>query len=232
VKRVAILQSNYIPWKGYFDLISRVDLFVFHDDLQYTKQDWRNRNRIKGPGGTRWLTVPCGADESRRICDVELSEPGWQAAHWRRIVASYRRAPFFANFAPELEGFYLGRQWRTLSELNQFLITHIAREWLQLGAEFRDSREFDLTERKAERVLQLLGRTGATHYLSGPAAKAYLDEASFARAGTALEWMTYGPYLEYPQLYPPFEHEVTVLDLLFHTGPDARRYINAEPIER
>lgn len=224
-KRVAILQSNYIPWKGYFDLVNLADTFVFHDDLQYTKGDWRNRNRIKTSAGTSWLTIPCGTDENRLICNVELRDPGWQRDHWRRLTASYGRAPFFADYADYLEEMYLGRRWTNLSDLNQHLITHISREWLGIPGEFDDSRHYGLTERKAARVLELLEKVGATEYVSGPAAKAYLDEAEFARRGIVLTWMSYDGYPEYDQPYPPFDHSVSILDLLFCTGPEAPHYM-------
>jgi hypothetical protein len=226
-KKVAILQSNYIPWKGYFDIINSVDLFVFHDDVQYTRQDWRNRNRIKTPGGTKWLTIPCGADETHLISDVALRDHGWQLEHWRRIVGSYRRAPYFDLYAGFLEDVYVGRLWDNLSELNQFLVEHICRAWLHIATPFDDSRNHRLTERKAARVMELLGKVDATEYVSGPAGKDYLEETEFARRGIALTWVTYSGYREYDQLYPPFEHNVSIIDLLVSTGPDASKYMNS-----
>ncbi len=172
MKRVGIIQSNYIPWKGYFDIIHDVDLFVFHDDLQYTKGDWRNRNRIKTTSGERWLTIPVGTSEHRRICDVELPSSDWAREHWRQIEASYRRAPFFEMYREYFERMYLGRRWRWLSELNQVMIASIARDLLGITTGFTDSRSMALTRTKADRVLEILDRTFATDYVSGPAAKA------------------------------------------------------------
>ena len=222
--RAAVLQSNYIPWKGYFDIIHDVDVFVFHDDLQYTKGDWRNRNRIKAPSGPAWLTIPVGASEHRRICDVHLPSGDWARAHWRRIEASYRRAPYFSELKDYFEPLYLARRWRTLAELNQTLIAGIARDLLGIGTRFLDSRDFDLTSAKGARLLDLLGRLGADTYVSGPAAKAYIDADVFEAAGIRVEWKAYR-YPEYPQLHGPFVHEVSILDLLVHTGPEAPRYI-------
>jgi len=223
-KRVAILQSNYIPWKGYFDIIHDVDEFVFHDDLQYTKQDWRNRNRIKTPRGVTWLTIPVGSDEHRRICDVELSSSSWRSDHLRRLELSYRDAPFFEECRPLLHTVYPREQPRTLSELNQHAIRAIA-TFLGIRALFRDSRELDLHSHKQDRVIDILRRTGADAYVSGPAAKSYLDPRRFDEAGIELLWKSYAGYPEYAQLHPPFVHEVTILDLLFHTGPHAPRFI-------
>jgi len=222
-KRLAILQSNYIPWKGYFDIIHDVDEFVFHDDLQYTKQDWRNRNRIKTERGATWLTIAVGPSEKRRICDVELPA-SWATDHWRRITDAYAAAPFFETYRPLLESTWR-RPWRFLSDLNQHLIRTIAIDILGLATQFRDSRELDLRERRQERVLEIIEKTRAGVYVCGPAAKAYIDPARFAARGIELVWKSYGGYPEYSQFHPPFVHAVTILDLLFHTGPDAPHHI-------
>ncbi len=223
-KRVAILQSNYIPWKGYFDIIHDVDEFVFHDDLQFTKQDWRNRNKIKTAAGLTWITIPVGSREDRLICDVELPDARWQRDHWRRIKDAYRQAPHFDRYRRLFESIYLETHWQQLSALNQHLIRMIARE-LGISTRFRDSREFDLRERKQERVLEILSKINATEYVSGPAARAYIEPSRFDQAGVTLRWKNYAGYPEYPQFHPPFAHDVTILDLLFHTGEEASRYI-------
>jgi hypothetical protein len=222
-KRVAILQSNYIPWKGYFDLIADVDEFVFLDDVQYTRQNWRNRNRIKTSSGAVWLTIPVGTSIDRRICDVTLP-PDWAEAHWHQLLTWYSSAPHFETYRPGLEEIYLGRAWATLSELNQHMIRAIA-AWLGIPTRFRDSREFNVTSRNQDRVLDLLAAVEADTYISGPAARAYIDEERFSAAGHKLIWKDYSGYPEYSQFYPPFEHAVTILDLLFHTGPGAPHYI-------
>lgn len=223
-KRVGIIQSNYLPWKGYFDIIHDVDEFVFLDVVQYTKNDWRNRNRIKTAHGPRWLTIPLGAHEHRRICDVELPAGNWVREHWRRLELSYASTPYFELYRAPLQDIYLGREWRFLSDLNQHLIRTIA-QWLGITTRFRDLRELVLSGRRQERVLEILQHTGADLYVSGPSARSYIDPQRFVEAGIELRWKEYGDYPEYPQLHPPFAHEVTVLDLLFHTGPEAPRYI-------
>lgn len=219
--RVAILQSNYIPWKGYFDIIGSVDLFVFHDDLQYTKGDWRNRNKIKTPKGSEWITVPCGTNEHRRICDVTLNNTDWQRKHWNLIQTNYAKAPYFEHYRAFFEEIYLGRTWKKLSEMNQYIIRAISTELLGMNTDFDDSRGYDLRTAKGDRVIELLKKLGATTYLSGPAAKSYLEEPAFAAEGITLEWMNYSGYSEHPQLHPPFDHAVSIIDLFFNTGPDA-----------
>lgn len=220
-KRVAILQSNYIPWKGYFDLINMVDVFIFHDDLQYTKGDWRNRNLIKTPNGTKWLTIPCGTNEHRLICEVELKDSSWQLKHWNSIKSNYYHSEYFRKYQSFFEEIYLGTKWRSLSEMNQTIIIKIARDLLGISTEFEDSRKYSLTQRKAERVKELLIKAEAKHYISGPAAQNYLSEEFLAEAGIQLTWMDYNEYPEYPQIYPPFIHNVSIIDLLFNVGEQA-----------
>lgn len=224
-KRVAILQSDYIPWKGYFDIIHDVDEVIFLDEAQYTRQDWRNRNRIKTPAGPRWLTLPVGTSVRRRICDVLLPDRPWGLDHWRRIEASYATAPFFRAYSPFFEEIYLTRHWQFLSELNQHLIRAIAAQLLGANTSFLDSREFDVRLRGSDRVIEILRRTGAAVYVSGRAAKSYLDVGALAQEGIELIWKDYEGYPVYDQLHPPFRHDVTILDLLFHTGSAAPHYI-------
>ncbi|NEW83319.1 MAG: WbqC family protein [Mariniphaga sp.] len=220
MKRVAILQSNYIPWKGYFDIINMVDLFIFHDDLQYTKSDWRNRNKIKTPNGTVWLTIPCGADENRLICDVKLSNNSWQKQHWNILKQHYSKTRYFKEYNGFFEDFYQNVQWTNLSDFNQSMIKSISKNILGIKTSFADSRIYNLKERKGKRVLELLKKTNATNYLSGPAAKDYIDENEFIDEEIILEWMDYSGYPEYHQLYPPFAHNVSIIDLLFNEGPN------------
>ncbi len=229
MSRVAVLQSNYMPWKGYFDIIREVDLFVFYDDVQYTKNDWRNRNRIKTPQGVQWLTIPVGANLDRLICDVTFPESRWQQKHWKSLVQCYSAAPHWKWLGEFLHYVYLERKWKTLSELNQYAITTISRTFLGFTTEFRDSREFPVKGRKQERLLDLLSQVNATDYLSGPAARDYIDAADFHARGINLVYKSYQGYPEYPQLYPPFEHNVSVLDLLVMTGADAPRFVRGQP---
>jgi len=223
--RVAIIQSNYIPWKGYFDIIHDVDTFIFLDDVQFTAQDWRSRNRIKTKDGLKWLSVPVGTDKVRLIHEVRIPTSGWQIKHWRSISQSYARAPHFHRYREMLEHFYLGRTWDNLSEMNQHLIRLIATECLHITTRFRDSREFTLSGKKLDRLLDLIRQSGATHYLSGPTARDYIDDRHFADAGLVLEYKDYAGYPAYDQLHPPFEHAVSILDVLFHTGPEAPYYL-------
>jgi len=224
-RTVADLQSNYLPWKGYFDLIHEVDLFIFYDDVQYTKNDWRNRNKVKVPGGAAWITVPVGQALDRRICDVELNDTHWQEKHWKTWRQYYAQAPYFSLFENFLREVYLERRWRSLSELNQYLIVAIARDFLGVTTQFADSRDFQLAGRRLDRLLALLLATGATRYVSGPSGQDYIDPERFSTAGIELTFKSYDGYPEYPQPYPPFEHFVSAFDLLFCCGPRALEFM-------
>lgn len=225
MKTVAVIQSNYIPWKGYFDIIHDADLFIFHDDLQYTKGDWRNRNRIKTDQGCRWLTIPVGTSENRLICDVEIQDHKWARKHWTTIQQFYAKTPYFQHYKPFFEEIFLQSEWANLSVLNQTIIQRIAVELLGIETAFQDSRDYKLSGQKQARLLELLTKAGATHYISGPAAKSYIDPASFIEAEIELIYKDYAGYPEYEQRFPPFEHGVTILDLLFNCGPETPDYI-------
>ena len=225
LNRVAILQSNYIPWKGYFDIIHDVDIFIFYDDVQFTKQDWRTRNNIKTTSGDKWLTIPAGANIDRLICEVVLEDSRWQRSHWDSVRQQYRACPHFKTYQGFFEEVYLGKQWTKLSDLNQYLIRQISTEILKIGTSFRDSREFQLNGNKQERIIDLVVKSEASHYISGPAAKDYIVPARFEELNIELIWKDYSGYPEYEQFYPPFKHNVSILDLLFHVGPEAADYI-------
>jgi hypothetical protein len=225
-KRVAIVQSNYIPWKGYFDLIAAVDEFILLDDVQYTKRDWRNRNLIKTAQGPQWLTIPV-VNKGRQlqlIQETEISEP-WAEQHWARIRHTYGKAPFFRDFEALIAGLYEAAASLTLlSDINRLFLQGLC-EALNIGTPLAYSRDYRSTGSKTEKLLTLCRSAGAAAYLSGPSARDYLDDAAFAAAGIAVAWMDYGGYPEYPQLYGEFDHHVSVLDLLFNTGAEARRYM-------
>ena len=221
MKRVAIVQSNYIPWKGYFDLIASVDEFVLYDDMQYTRRDWRNRNRIKTPSGLQWLTVPVQVKGrfEQRIRDTLIDGSAWADSHWTALTLNYRRAPAFAAVAAWLEPLYRQR-WTHLSALNHALIEAVC-ACLGITTRLSDSRDYALQGEPSERLASICTQAGAGVYVSGPAARDYLEADAFARRGIDVEWFDYGPYREYPQLWGAFEHRVSIVDLLFNGGTEA-----------
>jgi hypothetical protein len=226
-KTVAILQSNYVPWKGYFDLMGAADEFILYDDVQYTKHDWRNRNRLKSPAGVRWLTIPVQVKgrHGQRIDEAKVSDPGWSSRHWETIRTWYGRAPFFDYYRLVLEDMYLGScDDPYLSEVNRRFLEKL-RDLLGIATPLTRSSEYPSTGCRIERLLDICHAAGATRYLSGPAAQKYLDMDRFYEDGIEVVWMSYDGYPEYPQLYPPFEHRVSVLDLLLNVGEEAPLYM-------
>lgn len=223
-KKIAISQSNYIPWKGYFDFINEVDEFVLYDEVQYTKRDWRNRNRIKTPQGLKWLTIPVSASLKHSIDEVAIADTGWNELHWRTLRHVYSKAPYFDYYGDEINKIYEQANQRLLSEINNHFLTGICK-LLGIDTPLVQSTEYSSYGNKSERLLSICEQAEADVYVSGPAAKAYLDTGLFIDAGIEIEWMNYEDYPEYPQLYGPFEHSVSVLDLLFNTGPEVGEYM-------
>lgn len=223
-KRIAIIQSNYIPWKGYFDLIHSVDEFVLFDDVQYTRRDWRNRNRIKTPAGPQWLTIPV-ANKGRyfeSINSMVVSDPDWAVTHWRSIAANYSRAPYFSMYADTLKDLYLGCTETLLSLVNRFFLQSLC-DMLGIRTKLSCSSDYALLPGKTERLVSICAQAGADVYVSGPAASSYLEGSQFQAANIELRYMAYDGYPEYHQLFPPFEHRVSVIDLLLNEGPGAPR---------
>ena len=225
--RVAILQSNYIPWKGYFDIIGSVDAFVLYDDMQYTKNDWRNRNKIKTQNGLQWLSIPVRQESlHQKINETIIMDAKWASNHWKSIAQSYAKAPYFKTYKEQFEALYKGATQTHLSEINRYFIDAIS-SILGIKTKIYDSREFVLADGKSERLLALCQDLGATTYLSGPAAKDYLDESIFKAANIAVEWMDYSHYMPYHQLFPPFEHGVSVIDVIFNEGINAKNFLKS-----
>ena len=226
LKKVAIVQSNYIPWKGYFDMIAAVDEFILYDDMQYTRRDWRNRNQIKTPQGLVWLTVPVQVKGKyhQKIRDTEIDGTEWAALHWKSLVQNYRRAPHYQDVASWLEPLYLGESCTHLSHLNRRFIEAIC-QYLGIRTRISNSWDYTLVDGKTERLADLCAQAGGSEYISGPAAKDYVDEQVFADMGIRLTWFNYTGYPEYPQLWGEFCHGVSILDLLFNCGQDARRHM-------
>ena len=226
MKSVAILQSNYIPWKGYFDLIASVDEFILYDDMQFTRRDWRNRNQIKSPRGIEWLTIPVRVKGKyhQKIRETEVEGSTWANAHWKALVQNYRKAPCFHAIADWLEPYYLEPLPSMLSDVNRRLIEAIC-NYLGIPTVIRNSWDYALVDGKSERLANLCVQAGATDYISGPSARGYIDPAAFSSQGVGLHWFDYAGYPEYGQQWGTFHHGVTVLDLLFNCGGKSSQFM-------
>jgi WbqC-like protein len=231
MKKIAIVQSCYIPWKGYFDLIAQADEFIFLDDAQYTRRDWRNRNRIKSPHGTKWLTVPVETKGQylSRIEVINGHGMKWSEKHWKSIRHAYSKAPAFKAYGPWVESLYQKVCSKNLSRINFGFIEEICR-LLEISTPLSWSTDYGESRlARTERLVELCRRAEAKEYLSGPSAMAYLEEERFQDAGIKVSYIDYEGYPEYPQLHPPFEHEVTILDLILSVGSDAPKFMRHTP---
>ncbi|AVS89915.1 hypothetical protein C8238_18085 [Paracidovorax avenae] len=229
-----IVQSNYLPWKGYFDLMRQADILVLYDDVQYTRRDWRNRNVIKTPQGLHWLTVPVNSKGQyhQEIERITVSSSDWMERHWSTIAMSYGKSPGFLEYGEALRSMLHGcADCTLLSEINHRLIQGLAR-LLDIGTPIARSSTYGKVPGKNENLIHLCQAVGATRYLSGPSASSYLDPTLFSRAGIDLSYMDYSGYPEYKQPHGPFNHFVSVIDLLMSTGRQAAKYLIREETAR
>lgn len=226
MKKVAIVQSNYIPWKGYFDLIAAVDEFILYDDMQYTRRDWRNRNKIKTAQGLQWLTIPVKVKGKyhQSIRETEIEGSQWAKHHWKALVQNYRTAPCFSEIADWLEPLYLSELPTHLSQLNRRLIEVVC-AYLDIKTRISNSWDYPLSEGKTNRLTDLCVSAGGEEYISGPTAKDYIQETLFAERCITLTWFDYSKYPEYPQLWGEFTHGVSIFDLLFNCGKGSHQYM-------
>lgn len=225
-KKIAISQSNYIPWKGYFDMIAYVDEFVLYDDMQYTRRDWRNRNKIKTPNGSQWLTIPVKVKGKyyQKIRDTEIDGDSWVRKHWGSIIQNYKKSPCFEEISELLKPLYFSQNYLTISECNRSFIESI-NYYLGIDTQLTNSWNYNLVDGKSEKLLDICLQAGASEYVSGPAAKGYLDEKLFNDAGVTVKWFDYSNYPEYDQLYGEFSHQVSILDLLFNQGVNSFQFM-------
>lgn len=231
MKKIAILQSNYIPWKGVFDMMNKVDTFVFFEDVDFTKRDWRIRNKIKTPEGEIWLTIPVKkASRGTKIYEIQISqEENWQEKHYKTITQYYKKAKYFEEYKWLLDKIYLEKKWENLSEFNIFSNILIAKE-LGIKTEFINSKDLKTSGTKDDKLIEICEKLEGNYYLSGPAAKDYINNEKFKNKNINLAYIKY-EYPEYKQLYGEFNHYLSVFDVLFNCGKDAPNYIFTGKIE-
>ncbi|WP_299367925.1 WbqC family protein [Winogradskyella sp.] len=223
-KKVAILQSNYIPWKGYFDIIASADVFVIYDEVQYTKNDWRNRNLIKTKNGLQWLTIPVRHKSlSQKINETEVINNSWRRKHYNSLQANYGKSPYFSKYKEEIKAIYDASDI-SLSDINRKFI-ELINTFLDITTDIVNSESLNLEGDRRGKLIDACKKLGATTYISGPAAKDYIDVSLFLKNDIEISWMDYANYNSYSQLYGDFEHKVSVLDLLFNEGPNSRHYL-------
>lgn len=224
-KKIAIVQSNYLPWKGYFDLIAAVDEFILYDDMQYTRRDWRNRNQIKTPEGVAWITVPVNVKGKyeQTIRETQIDGDAWKSQHLKSFAFNYKKAPYYAEIMALIEPLF-AQEHTHLSQLNRVCIEAVC-NYLGIATKISNSWDYRLADGKSERLAELCISAGGSEYLSGPAAMGYLDAQVFQARNLTLTWFDYQNYPEYPQLWGAFTHNVTILDLLFNCGKNAPAFM-------
>lgn len=227
MKTVAILQSNYIPWKGYFDLIKSVDEFILYDDVQYSKGDFRNRNRLKSKNGLKWLTIPVQLSGvwPINIDQVHVSDNNWAQKHWDFIKQSFNGADNFKEASAFLEPLYKNISDQNLSTINAHFIRAIS-GYLNIDTDITTVNEYFLENcDKNHRVLELCKKAGANIYISGPAGSNYLDHNLFSENGIVIQYFDYDGFPKYPQLHGDFVHQVSIIDLIFNMGEKSHQYL-------
>ena len=231
MKKVAIIQSNYIPWKGYFDLIGLVDEFIILDSVQYSKGDWRNRNKIKSPNSLLWLTVPVSVKgkSNQLINQVELNGNKWAFKHWKTIEMNYKKSKYFDEVSSLLKPLYLDFEYKFLSDLNRKFIEAIS-NYLELNTKIISSDEFITSNDKNQRLIDILNKVNSKIYFSGPSAKSYINQNEFRKNGIEIHWMNYSNYPVYEQLWGKFVHQVSVIDLIFNCGKNSVNYMKVKTL--
>ena len=224
-KKVCITQSNYIPWKGYFKNISDVDVFVLYDDMQYTKRDWRNRNLIKTPDGLKWLTIPVEVRGkfTQRINEVMISDKSWQKNHLLTIKQFYKKSKYYREIIDIVEFWYNKASFEYLSDINLHFIRSIC-DFYDIKTTIIKSDEFDMEGDRTDKLVGICNQLGATSYYTGPAARNYMEESKFTVHNISVNYFQYDNYPEYDQLYAPYQHGVTILDMIFNLGYEGKTF--------
>ncbi len=221
--RTVILQPMYLPWIGYFGLIDLADVFVFYDDVQFVERSWQRRNKIKMPNSWIWLSVPVIKRFRQKINEVMINNNiEWRKEHWKSIKYAYTRSAFFDKYATQFEDVYQ-KEWRYLVDLNISLIKKIA-SMLGINTRFILSSQLDAEGVKSDRLISILKSIDADEYISGLAAKSYIDGNRFKEEGIRLYWYEF-KHPAYQQLYRAFIPYLSIIDLLFNTGNEAIKYI-------
>jgi hypothetical protein len=229
-KKIIITQSNYIPWKGYFDNLKQSNVFVIYDDMQYTRRDWRNRNYIKTANGLKWLTIPVEVKGKyyQKINETKIAKNTWSEDHLNLIKENYNKAAYYLDMFSWIEELYKkSGEMNYLTDVNTYLLQEICK-FLNIKTEFVDSRKLEIKEDKTGRLVHICKQLNGTEYLTGPAAKNYLEPLEFEKENIRLTYFNYEGYPEYPQLYPPFQHGVSILDLILNCGSESEKKIIKE----
>jgi hypothetical protein len=233
LKRVTLLQSNYLPWRGYFDFMAKSDEFIVYDSCQYTVNDWRNRNQVKMLDGVRWITVPVITKGrfGQRIVDAEVVDHKWAKTHLGTLTTSVSKAAFGKPVLDLLGDCYArAGKSRWLHEINVSFLETI-HSYLGFECRLTDDSEYGLESiadlSPSAKVAELVRRAGGDRYLTGPRGLDYLEPADFTAREIAIEVLDYSTLAPYPQLYGEFVDHLSVIDLLANVGAESASHLTA-----
>lgn len=226
MKKVALLQPCYIPWKGYFDIIRSVDEFVLYDDAEYSKGGFLNRNKVQTNDGAKWLTIPVKYKNrsNQKICEVEISDFKWKFKHWKTLKQVYSKSFFWSEYGEYFFHIYRSFEAETLSEINKKFILEIC-NILKIKTKISSSLDYNLKGDKNSKIIDLCKKTGSQLYLSGPSAKGYIDLNLFNKENIKILWVDYSGYPKYNQLNRPYISQVSILDMIFNLGCNSTDYM-------
>lgn len=227
MNKIIITQSNYIPWKGYFSAMREATHFVVYDDMQYTKRDWRNRNKLITSQGPKWLSIPVEVKGKyfQKINETKIADKNWGISHWNFIEANYKKTPYFNEYKNYFKEIYLNPSYIYLSEVNLAFIKKIL-ILLNIKIEIIDSSKFELRGDKTEKLVNICKDLNAFEYFTGPAAKNYMNETLFEANNIKINYYNYSGYPEYKQQWNNFDHAVSILDMFFNLGHETIKYFN------
>lgn len=220
--RIGILQPGYLPWLGFFEQIYRSDVFVIYDDVQYDKEGWRNRNRIKTANGVQWLTVPVimSFKEHPLIHEVRIdNKQNWRKKHLMSMQQSYSKAPFYRKYIGMFEEAY-SKGWQYLVDIDMHFILELT-NCLGMGdKKIVRSSTLNIDGDRIERLINICKKFNADTFYEGAAGRDYIDAAYFAQCGIKVEFQDY-KHPVYKQIYNDFVPYLSVIDLLFNYGDES-----------
>jgi len=224
---VSIHQPQYLPWLGYFDKIRKADAFVFLDNVQFKKNEWQNRNKIKTAQKWQWLSVPVIHRFGQKIFEVKINNTvAWTKKHLNALISNYSKAPFFKDHIVFFEKAY-AREWEYLADINIHLIDYLARALGMGDKKFVKASKWQLREGNTERLIDICKLLGADIYFSGKDGAKYLNLEEFEKEGIRVIFQDYH-HPTYPQLFGSFEPYLSVIDLLFNCGPESFSFLKKE----
>jgi len=221
----AIHQPNYIPWRGYFSKIMRCDVFIFLDDVQYTKNGFINRNRIKTSNSVNWMTIPVELTRGlhTKIREVVVRGDQWREQHLKTLEVNYKKTGFFDEIYPLFYNVVADKNIRNLSELNKKLIIEIS-NYLGLKCKFMSQSNFKCSHHKSMLLIELLEKANCDTYIYGHGAQNYQDNNLFKENGITTIKCEYN-IKEYPQLWKEYQENLSIIDLLFNCGKKSIEYL-------